>query len=277
MAKVLSISSQVVYGHVGNSAALFVMQRMGHEALCAPTILLSNRPGYKAIAGERIDPQKLGAIIEALWANGWLANVDAIVTGYLPGAEHVALCALWVAKIKAACPRAIYLCDPIIGDEPDGVYIDEAAARAVRDRLLPLADIATPNAFELSWLTGRVIADAQSALHVARALGRPAVIVTSAPAGAGLIANILVEGEDAAATAAPRREVRAHGTGDFFASLFLAHRLKGRSAVTALRAASGGMETVLDCSQELSELALIETQDRWAAADPAFAPLFALP
>ena len=278
MAKVLSISSQVVFGHVGNSAATFVMRRMGHEVLSAPTILLSNRPGYRAIAGERTDPQKLGAMLEALAANGWLKGLDAVLTGYIPSAGHAGLCAEWVERIKAVNPAIIYLCDPIIGDEPDGIYIDEAAAKAVRDRLLPLADIVTPNVFELAWLSGRAIPDAASALRAARLLGRPAMVVTSAPASAGRIANMLVEGgQAAAATASPRREVKAHGTGDFFASTFLSHKLRGLDNVSALRASAAAIDLVVERSAGRSELALIETQDLWAAASPPLAPLFALP
>jgi pyridoxine kinase len=273
MAKVLSISSQVVYGHVGNSAAAFVLQRMGHDVLAVPTIILSNRPGYKTIAGERTDPQKLNAMLDAVLENGWLAGVDAVLTGYVPAAGHAEFCAAWVTRIKALNPGAIYLCDPIIGDDPGGLYIDEAAANAVRDQLLPLADIVTPNAFELGWLSGRAIPDAPGAVSAARALGRPAVVVTSAPAEAGMIANILVEGRKTAATASPRRAVKAHGTGDFFASIFLAHTLRGYTAAAALRASVAAIDLVLDRSEGRSELSLTGTQGEWGAAEPPLAPL----
>ena len=277
MAKVLSISSQVVYGHVGNSAAAFVMQRMGHDVLPVPTIILSNRPGYRAIAGERTDPGKLNAMLEAGLQNGWLSDVDAVLTGYVPTAAHAEFCRAWIAKIKVLNPKAIYLCDPIIGDEPGGIYVEEAAASAVRDQLVPLADIVTPNAFELGWLSGRAISDGASAVSAARTLARPAVVATSAPASAGMIANILVTRGGAAATASPRRTVQAHGTGDFFASILLAHKLKGYTVSAALRAATAAIDHVLDRSERRSELALIETQDRWAAIDPPLAPLAALP
>ncbi len=277
MAKVLSISSQVVYGHIGNSAAAFVLQRMGHEVLAVPTIILSNRPGYKAIAGERTDPQNLDAMLEAVLENGWLADVDAVLTGYVPTVGHAEFCRSWIARIKALNPNAITLCDPILGDEPGGLYIDKAAANAVRDQLLPLADIVTPNAFELGWLSGRPIPDAASAVEAAQALARPAVVVTSAPGGIEMIANILVEGRKTAATASPRRTVKAHGTGDFFASVFLAHKLKGYTAAAALRASVAAIDLVLDRSEGRSELALVETQEQWAAAYPTLAPLFTLP
>ncbi len=276
MAKVLSISSQVVYGHVGNSAAAFVLQRMGHGVLPVPTVLLSNRPGYKAIAGERTDPERLDAMLKAAMANGWLAGVDAVLTGYIPSPGHALFCASWIAKIKALNPKAIYLCDPVIGDEPAGVYVDEAAAIAIRDTLLPLAGIVMPNAFELGWLSGRPIPDAASAILAARSLGRPAVVVTSAPGDRPeTIANILVEAGEAVATQSPRRIVKAHGTGDFLASIFLAHRLNGLEPSLALRAAAAAMDCVLDRSEGRGELAIVETQDRWAASGPPLAALAA--
>lgn len=273
MAKVLSISSQVVYGHVGNSAAAFVLQRMGHDVLAAPTIILSNRPGYKAIAGEAVSPSALHAMLEAALANGFLAGVDAVLTGYLPMPEHVEFARAWIETVKTQNPRAVYLCDPIIGDEPAGVYVKEAAANAIRDRLIALADIVTPNAFELAWLSGCAIGDARDAIRAAKALGNATVVATSAPSAAsGALANICVSGEEAWATQSPRRSVNAHGTGDFFASIFLAHRLNGFSGGGALRAATAAIDAVLERTAERSELALIETQGLWAAKEPALAP-----
>jgi pyridoxine kinase len=278
MAKVLSISSQVVYGHVGNSTAAFVLQRMGHDVLSLPTILLSNRPGYVAIASEILAPQKLNAMLEAIQANGWLEGVDAILTGYLPTAEHVILCERWISTIKALNPAAIYLCDPILGDDHAGIYIREEAALAIRERLVPLADILTPNRFELGWLSGRSIPDTASAVNAARLLKAPAVLVTSAPAATpDMLANILIERDMASATGCARETVHAHGTGDFFAAIFLAHRLNGLTAKEALRAASAAMFDIIAASRGNSELALIETQAQWAKGPPPLAELAMLP
>src|SRR5579883_1237779 len=221
MAKILAISSQVVHGHVGNSAGAFILQRLGHEVLNLPTVILSNRPGYKAIAGERASAEKLHSLMRAISDNGWLDTIDAILTGYLPSAEIVEFCREWVVKIKSARPQATYLCDPIIGDEPTGLYIDGAAAALIRDALVPLADIVTPNAFELSWLARRPAADMQAAVEAARSLSRPAVVVTSAPAAQpGMLANILVRGHEVAATASERRRVKAMAWETFSRAFF---------------------------------------------------------
>jgi pyridoxine kinase len=278
MAKVLSISSQVVYGHVGNSMACFVLQRMGHEVLSLPTVLLSSRPGYEALAGDRTDPVKLDAMLEAALTNGWLAEVDAILTGYIPTIGHAAFCERWITRIKALNQDAVYLCDPIIGDEPGGIYIDDAAARAIRGRLVPLADILTPNRFELGWVSSRPIPDTAAAVTAARALARPVVIVTSAPADApDRIANILVEEAGTTATVSARETVQAHGTGDFFAANFLAHKLNGLSIREALKAAAAAMTMILAASEGQSELALIKTQASWAGSGLPPAALVSLP
>jgi pyridoxine kinase len=278
MAKVLSISSQVVYGHVGNSAAGFVFQRMGHEFLGVSTVLLSNRPGYHAIAGKRISPSDLNELLSAANSNGWLNGTRAILTGYIPTPEHAMLCERWVATVKTANADAIYLCDPIIGDEPGGIYIDEAAAAAIRDRLSPLADIVTPNRFELSYLSGRSVSNPEEAVAAASSLGRPVCVVTSAPAGAPeRIANILVEGRNPAATVSLRAPVEARGTGDFFAAIFLARKLAGFDNTAALQAASAAMDNVLAASAGREELALLDTQSLWAAKKPPLAPLARLP
>ena len=278
MAKVLSISSQVVYGHVGNSSAAFVMQRMGHEVLSLPTVLLSNRPGYGAIAGECIDAGKLDAFLAAISENGWLDGLDAVLTGYVPTPGHAALCANWIARIKTRNADAFYLCDPIIGDEPAGIYISEEAASAMHARLVPLADVITPNCFELAWLSGRAIPDAPAAARAARSLPVALALITSAPAGAlDKLANMLVDSASAVATVCRRETVHARGTGDFFAAIFLAHRLNGLDNRTALQASTAAMSLVLAASQGCAELKLIETQALWAASDPPLAPLAALP
>ncbi len=214
-------------------------------------------------------------MLRAALQNGLLDGIGAILTGYAPTPEHAEFCRSWIERIKAINPRAIYLCDPIIGDEPSGLYVREAAARAIRDRLMPLSDIATPNAFELQWLSGRAVADPAGAVSAARSLGRPTVVATSAPANApDMLANMCVKsGGEVSVTQSPRKIVHAHGTGDFFASLFLAHKLNGFVASAALRAATAAIDAVLERSAGRSELALIETQEIWAAKEPALAAL----
>ncbi len=268
MPLILSLSSQVARGHVGNSASGFVWQRLGFEVIALPTVVLSNRPDYSHCAGESLSAARLDAMLGALDANGFLDGLDAVFTGYLPGAEHFWLAARWVDRLKARHPGLLYCCDPILGDEPDGLYIAEPAAAALRDELVPRAGILTPNAFELGWLSGRRIDTAEDAITAARALAG-VVLATSAPGGEpDALANIAVSGSGAWRAVSARRRDVPHGTGDLIAALFLAHMMRGHDLSGALALAAGGLEAVVEASAGRDELALVATQNEWADAAP---------
>jgi pyridoxine kinase len=269
MATILSLSSQVARGHVGHSAAVFAWQRLGVEVVALPTILLSNRPDYPQAAGERVSPEVLSRMVAALDANGWLGEIDAVFTGYLPSAGHVAFAADLVARLKAARPELLYCCDPILGDDPGGLYIAEDAAHALRSALLPLADVVTPNRFELEWLTGRAVHSLADAVGAARDMARPMVLSTSAPASAEQeLTNLLVEADRAWLASVERRAKVPHGTGDLVAALFFGHLLRSRPAPEALALATAGIEAVIDASADHEELNLIASQESWAAPGP---------
>ena len=269
MPTILSLSSQVARGHVGHSVAVFAWQRLGIEVVALPTILLSNRPDYPHRAGERIRPEFLSEMLAALDANGWLDEADAVFTGYLPSAAHVALAAGLVGRLKAVKAELLYCCDPILGDDPGGLYIAEDAATAIRDTLLPLADLVTPNRFELEWLSGVGVRSAADAVRAARSLARPMVLATSAPASSGdELTNLLVENAKAWSAVVGRREAVPHGIGDLVAALVLGHLLRSRPAPEALALATAGIEAVIDASLGCEELNLIASQDSWAVPGP---------
>ncbi|WP_088345575.1 MULTISPECIES: pyridoxal kinase [Rhodomicrobium] len=268
MPTILSLSSQVARGHVGHSAAVFAWQRLGLEVVALPTIILSNRPDYPHRAGERVRPELLGEMIEALDANGWLGGIDAVFTGYLPSAAHVEVARALVERLRAAKPGLFYCCDPIIGDEPGGLYIAEDAAKAIRSELLPLADLITPNRFELGWLTGQGVATRDEVLAAAATAGAM-VLATSVPGEteAELI-NLLAAGGHAWRCAVARRDEVPHGTGDLLAAFMLAYLMRSRTPPDALSMATGGLEAVIDASIGEEELNLIGAQDRWALPAP---------
>jgi pyridoxine kinase len=250
MARILAISSQVVHGSVGLSVIVPALQALGHEVLALPTVLLSNHPGHPHVAGTRIAPDTLTAMIEALAANGWLTGVDAVLSGYLPTAEHVAFTAATVRKLRAAKPELPYLCDPVIGDWPKGIYIDERAAAAIRDQLLPLATMLTPNTFELGWLTGQDVRDCASAQVAIRSL--PALlqtVATSVPAAdPANLANVVVAGDYASVVEVAKRAGVPHGTGDLLAALICGHVLSGQSFAAANNLAVPEVERIINAS-----------------------------
>lgn len=267
MSTVLCLSSQVVRGYVGGSAARIAMERLGHEFWLLPTVILSNHPGHARFAGEQVPSGRLRAMLEALEVNGWLADVDAVMTGYMPSPEHVTLAAGTVAKVKDAHGDAPYLCDPILGDSPGGLYVDEEVASAIRDELIPLADIATPNRFELEWLSGRKSKRAKTALSPARELGPATMLVTSLTGDDPKnLVNLLVADKGAWQTQVIRRKGAPRGVGDLNAALFLGHLLNGSDPRDALGRATAGVEAALDASKGADELLLAGARE-WASAE----------
>ena len=224
MAKVFAISSQTIFGPVGNSAAVPALQAEGHEVLALPTILLSFHPGHGAPSGQRTPAPLMQEMIEKLEKLGALENCDAVMTGYFADAEQVKVAAQVAAKIKKQNSSCMVLVDPVIGDD-GALYVPQAVAEAIRDLLVPLATIATPNAFELAWLTGKDVGGEKSAADTASHLGLAETLITSVPSGDALITMLIAEG-GTQLHASKRLAHVPHGTGDFLSGLYLAHRLK---------------------------------------------------
>ncbi len=268
MAVVLSISSDVMRGHVGNAAIRFSLQRLGHEVWAVPTVVLSNHPGHPHVAGMRIPAETIAAMLGALEANGWLGRIDAVLTGYLPSAEHVEMAADAVERIRRLRPDLLVLCDPVLGDHPKGLYIDERAARAIRSRLLPGASLATPNRFELEWLTGETVTGVESAASAAGRLGVAMVLVTSVPVGDSRLANVLRTTAETLVEEVPRRPSAPHGTGDLMSALLLGWLLEAKPPRAALALAARGVEQVIDASALSDELNVVIHQHKWSTADP---------
>jgi pyridoxine kinase len=272
MPKILSLSSQVAFGHVGHSAGVFAWQRLGIDVIALPTVILSNRPDYPHVAGQRIDPARLGDMLQSLAENAMLDGLDAVFTGYMPSPEHASVTAGWLRRLRRERPDIQVMCDPIMGDDPGGLYIPPDAAEAVRAELVPLADIVKPNRFELGWLTGGAeIASIEDALAAAIDLA-PMVLVTSGAEPMGRLTNLLVcRDKEAWVTTVTRRDEVPHGSGDFMAALFLGHLVRGRAPAEALALATAGVEAVVEASLDAAELRLVETQNQWVA--PAEWPL----
>lgn len=269
MAVVLAISSQVARGHVGLSAIVPALQTLGHEVVALPTVLLSSHPGHAHVAGTRIAPDTLQRMLEALGSSGWLAGIDAVLTGYLPSTEHVRVAAAAVQAVRGGNPLATYVCDPVLGDDPKGLYIAQDAAKAIREQLLPLADCATPNRFELEWLTGIEVTGVPAALTAARALGPPAVLATSIPAAsADRLANVRVSSTSRLAAFVEHRTHVPHGTGDMMSALILAHMLSGETEEAQLGLAAGAIEAAIVASEGRDELALVASRREWRKPRP---------
>ncbi|MBN9276938.1 MAG: pyridoxal kinase [Hyphomicrobium sp.] len=257
MGTILAISSQVARGHVGLSAVVPALQALGHEVIALPTIMLSNHPGHGAVAGQRMEPALLSRMLATLDAHGWLAGVDAVLSGYLPTQEHVAVVAEAVGLVRAHRAKAPFFCDPGLGDDPNGLYIAEDAARSLAERLVPLADVIFPNRFELQWLASQPVTDAASAAMAGRALGTSVTVATSIPAGDDGLATMAVTAEEAWTRTVVRMNGVPNGTGDLLAALFTGHMVNACAAPIALKRSVIGVQEAICASAGRDELNLI--------------------
>lgn len=242
---VISISSHVARGAVGNRAVVFALEALGCAAWSVPTVVLPWHPGHSRAT--RIVPPAadFDALLADLADAPWIGEVRAVASGYLGDARQAAAVAKLVTALKRRRPDLLYLCDPVIGDAR-GIYVPEATAIAQRDVLIPLADIATPNVHELAWMAGGPLDTAQEALAAARAFGPSTVLITSAPGAApGRIANLLVSSEGVWSLAHEALANAPNGTGDLTAGLMLAHMLHGRSAFEAASRALASVSAVV--------------------------------
>lgn len=246
--KVLAISSFVGFDTVGLRAIAPALAALSCDAIELPTVVLSNHPGHAHAAGERLPAQFIAKSALALSTGGWLSQLSAVLTGYLPSAEHVHAVRDALATAKSQSPGLLYVLDPILGDDPKGLYIDAAAALRVREVLVELADAMTPNRFELEWLTGCRVQDVSDAIAAARTLPAPAVVVTSVPAPGERLATVLVTRTDTLVLSTPKRAGVPHGTGDLLGGLLTAHLARGSILRDALSQSHAMLERVIETS-----------------------------
>ena len=272
---ILSIQSWVAYGHVGNAAAAFPLQRLGAEVWAVNTVQFSNHTGYGAWTGQVFTGEQVAALIDGIEARGALARCDAVLSGYMGDSAIGTAILDAVARVRAANRAALYCCDPVIGDEGRGVFVRPGIPEFMRDRALPAADLATPNLFELEYLTGqgaRTLAAAKQAVARLqagmRADGPRSVLLTSlrtdaTPADA--IDMLVGEGGHFHLLRTPLLPISINGAGDALAALYLYHRLATGNAAAALTAAGSSIHGLLRRTADAKsrEILLVAAQDEF--------------
>jgi pyridoxine kinase len=272
--KILSIQSSVAYGHVGNSAAVFPLQRLGHEVWPVLTVHFSNHTGYGAWRGPLLPAEDVREVIAGIEDRGVLGEADAVLSGYQgdPAVGGVVLDA--VARVKELNPDAVYCCDPVMGDVGRGMFVRPGIPEFMRDTVVPRADILTPNHFELDFLAGRTtttMAEILDAVDEVRARGPRDVLVTSVLHGdvpEGHLDVLAVSDEGAWAVETPLLAITPNGCGDVTAALYLAHLRTTGSAATALARTTSSVFAILERTIEAGtrEIQLVAAQE--AIADP---------
>jgi pyridoxine kinase len=276
---IISIQSRVAFGHVGNAAAVFILQRLGHDVWPIDTVTFSNQTAHPSWRGRVMPPAELVEIVEGLADLSLLGQCDAVLSGYLGDAGNAAVVADAVARVRAANPEAIYACDPVLGERSKGLYVRPGVAEAMAELLVPEADILLPNAFELSHLTGMDTTTVEGARRAAEALRqrqrRPGIVVATGiehqEGGADRLDVLLAGPSGTMRAGTARLDVPAHGAGDTFSALFLGHFLKDRDPARALAAATDAIFNVLTLSRERGgfELALVASQERFDPERPS--------
>jgi len=277
--KVLSIQSAVAYGHVGNSAAVFPLQRIGVEVMPVYTVNFSNHTGYGAWRGPLISPDDVREVITGIEERGVFGSIDVILSGY-QGSEGIADVILdAVARIKAANPTAIYACDPVMGNARSGCFVAPAIPVLLRERVVPAADIVTPNQFELGYLTGTepdTLESTLASVDLARAMGPRTVLVTSVERPdreEGTLEMLVADDHGAWIVTTPQLPMKANGSGDVTAALFTAHYRRTGDAADALARTASSVFDLLTATLESGEreLQLVEAQEAYAHPRMQFA------
>lgn len=277
--KILSIQSAVAYGHVGNSAAVFPLQRIGVEVLPVYTVNFSNHTGYGAWRGPLISPDDVREVIAGIEDRGVLPQIDVVLSGYQGGEGIADVILEAVAKVKAANPSAIYSCDPVMGNAKSGCFVAPSIPVLLRDRVVPAADLITPNQFELGFLTGTEPDTLESTLGAVdriRATGPRTVLVTSVERPdrePGTIEMLAVDDRGAWIVQTPLLPLKANGSGDVTAALFTAHYRRTGDAADALARTTSSVFALLERTHASGEreLQLVESQEDYAAPAMQFA------
>lgn len=279
----LSIQSHVAYGHVGNSAAVFPLQRLGHEVWPVLTVNFSNHTGYGAWGGPLIPADDVRSVVAGIEDRGVLGTADGVLSGYLGGEEIVDVVLDAVARVKAANPDATYTCDPVMGNATSGCFVAPAIPPLIREKVLPHADIITPNQFELGFMTHTepdTLESTLASVEIARDLGPRTVLVTSVlrpereagPDGGETIEMLAVDDAGAWIVATPRLPIKANGSGDVTSALFTAHYRETGSAATALERTAASVFELLQVTIDSGEreLRLVQAQEAFVAPKVAF-------
>jgi pyridoxine kinase len=276
---ILSIQSHVAYGHVGNSAAVFALQRLGVEVWPIHTVQFSNHTGYETFRGHAFDAAHIRELVQGLGERGALAKCDAVLSGYVGSAAIGEAILDTVKQVKRANPNALYCCDPVIGDVGRGLFVKDDVADFMLKRAILAADIVTPNHFEMEKIARRDMASVSSTLSAMNELlkrGPRVVMVTSLLANdtpADAIDLMVRDASGSHRLRTPKLAVAGHGAGDLIAALFLAHYLRSRSAAEAMSRAASSTFGILKRTADLRsrELALIEAQDELTNPSTTFA------
>ncbi|KAL1461333.1 hypothetical protein WDU94_013240 [Cyamophila willieti] len=251
--RVLSIQSHVVSGYVGNKSATFPLQVLGFEVDAINTVQFSNHTGYGVFKGQVITEQDFDELIDGLKQNG-LLNYTHVLTGYCRSPQLLSKIAKLIQELKNINPDLLYVCDPVMGDNGH-MYVPQEVLPVYINEILPLADIICPNQYEAELLTNIITNDRASLLKTIDTLhdkGVKTVVISSSELGLdkhllGIASTTLGGSRTTVSIDIPKLDAIFTGTGDLFASLFLAwFTLTDHNVKETIERTIGTMQSVLE-------------------------------
>jgi pyridoxine kinase len=265
---ILSIQSHVVYGSVGNSAAVFPLQRLGHEVWPVNTVEYSNHTGYGAWRGQKNPAKLVDDLVQGLEERGVLSRCGALLSGYLGSADMGQAVAGAVRKVKDLNREALYCCDPVMGDTGSGLYVQADIPGIFSGSLLPLADMVTPNQFELELLSGTEAISPEKlkkGIGILHEKGPKVILVTSCRGGEpGTLSMAASDGVELWRVDTPELYFNdaVSGTGDLCSAIFLSNYLENSALNDALERTAASIYGILEVTQRSggTELRIIEAQ-----------------
>ena len=255
MMRVISIQSQVVHGHVGNSAAVFPMQAKGVEVAAVPTALLSNHPRYPTVHGKVLEPDFVAGLLRGVEERGLVESAKIVITGYLGSVENGLVVADFVARARQRNPGLVYICDPVMGDDDLGLFVKPGQVDVFRERLVPMASVITPNQYELEQLTmhkARSQAGLDAAMRLLAQSGTGAAAVTGCvldDTAPGMVESVVWTPDRLTRNAVDRLPIRPCGTGDLFTGLLAPSLCAGWGLHDAAAGATKEIFAVLERTQ----------------------------
>lgn len=267
----MSIQSSVSYGHVGNSAAVFPLQRQGHEVMPVYTVMYSNHTGYGAWTGPMMTGQDVRAVVSGISDRGGLDDCSLVISGYQGGSDIGDAILDSVKLTKGKNPSALYSCDPVLGSADKGCFVSPEVQELIRDRVVPSADIITPNQFELGFLTGtdpHTLDETFDAVDKIREIGPSTVLVTSVlrpDRPENTIEMMVVNDDGAWIVQTPLLPFKANGSGDVTAALFSSAYVQTGDPALALATTTASIYELLEDTMNSGkrELQLIESQEAY--------------
>ena len=275
---IFSIQSSVAYGHVGNSAAVFPLQRLGFEVWPVNTVYFSNHTGYGAWRGSVLELETLREVVLGIEERGVFGDCGGVLSGYLGDASLGHLVLEILERVRAVNPNVVYCCDPVMGDVGRGFFVRPGIPEFMRSSAVPAATIVTPNQFELEYLAGMPVTDLASALRAVetvQALGPDIVLLTSfvrTDGEPGTIELLAADRNAAYLVTTPKLDLKVNGAGDATAAIFFGQWIRSKQIEVALNRTTNAIFGILSLTHATGsrEIQLIAAQDAIANPPNAF-------